>query len=225
LCRYRTIVPVHIPNFSSHLVPAAPIRSSATGCYRKPAQRHGKVSASRLSSSRLANLAARPGQLGGRICFGGAMGRLSSAMRPCYRITAALVAAYLSGGLPADPLSNAPEAIRSSIAAARLHLLGGRREADASPHPTADEPPLPGRRPMPGQHVTRSRMAQPPGNRSRLHIRGAGSDSPCLPLERGSHDLDKDLAVVVRTDDPSMMDLVYADGALAAPRYLPCSAI
>src|ERR1039457_1825023 len=58
-----------------------------------------------------------------------------------------------------------------------LHLLGGRREAGAS-HPTADEPPLPGRRPIPGQHVTHSRMAPPPGSRSRDRIDSCSYATP-----------------------------------------------
>jgi len=54
------------------------------------------------------------------------MGWPSSAMRPRHLITAlpaaAPLAAYLSGGLPADPSSNVPEAISSSIAAARAFI-------------------------------------------------------------------------------------------------------
>ena len=73
---------------------------------------------------------------------------------------------------------------------ARLHLFGGRREADASYHPTADEPPLPGRRSMPGQHVTRSRMAPPPGNRSRQRIDSCAyaTPDPIHPASRLSTD-------------------------------------
>jgi hypothetical protein len=52
----------------------------------------------------------------------------------------------------------------------RPHLRSGRRTADALDHPAADEPPLPGRRPVPGQHVTHGRMAPPPGSRSRYRI-------------------------------------------------------
>src|SRR5580704_17914862 len=52
----------------------------------------------------------------------------------------------------------------------RLHLLGGRLGVGALDHPMADEPPLPGRRPVSGQHVTQGRMAPPPGSRSRYRI-------------------------------------------------------
>ena len=52
----------------------------------------------------------------------------------------------------------------------RPHLRSGRRTADALDRPAADEPPLPGRRPVPGQHVTHGRMAPPPGSRGRYRI-------------------------------------------------------
>lgn len=48
-----------------------------------------------------------------------------------------------------------------------LHLPGRRREASA---PLADEPPLPGRRPLAGQRMTDSRMAPPPGSPGRHRI-------------------------------------------------------
>ena len=50
-----------------------------------------------------------------------------------------------------------------------LHLPGRRREAGAS-GPMADKPPLPGRRPIAGQHMTDSRMAPPPGSCGRCRI-------------------------------------------------------
>ena len=52
----------------------------------------------------------------------------------------------------------------------RLHLLSGRRGARALDHLMADEPPLPGRRPVSSQHVTQGRMAPPPGSRGRYRI-------------------------------------------------------
>jgi len=72
---------------------------------------------------------------------------------------------------------------------ASLHRPGGRREADAS-RPTADQPPLPGRRPIPGQHVAHSRMAPPPGSRSRdrIHSRSYAVPDPIHPASRLSTD-------------------------------------
>jgi len=58
-----------------------------------------------------------------------------------------------------------------------LHLPGRRREAWAS-DPMADEPPLPGRRPMTGQHLTDSRMAPPPGSSGRYRINGCAYATP-----------------------------------------------
>jgi hypothetical protein len=60
----------------------------------------------------------------------------------------------------------------------RLHLLGGRRGAGALDHPMADEPPLPGRRPVSGQHVTQGRMAPPPGSRGRYRIECCACATP-----------------------------------------------
>lgn len=73
---------------------------------------------------------------------------------------------------------------------ARLHLLGRRREA-GSALPVADEPPLPGRRPMPGQDVTHSRMAPPTGSRGQHRIDGRSYPAPDLshPASRLSVDL------------------------------------
>ena len=44
--------------------------------------------------------------------------------------------------------------------------------------PAADEPPLPGRRPVAGQHVTQRRMAPPPGSRSRHRIDSCAHATP-----------------------------------------------
>jgi hypothetical protein len=73
---------------------------------------------------------------------------------------------------------------------ARLPLLGGRRET-GSTLPMADEAPLPGSRPMPGQHVTHSRMAPPPGSCGRHLIDGGSCPAPDLihPASRLSVDL------------------------------------
>ena len=58
-----------------------------------------------------------------------------------------------------------------------LHLPGRRRETGASA-PMADEPPLPGRRPMAGQRMTDSRMAPPPGSRGRYRIDSCAYATP-----------------------------------------------
>ncbi len=72
---------------------------------------------------------------------------------------------------------------------AGLHLPGGRREAGAS-RPTADQPPLPGCRPVPGQRAAQSRMTPPPGSRSRDRIDSwsYATPDPIHPASRLSAD-------------------------------------
>jgi hypothetical protein len=68
---------------------------------------------------------------------------------------------------------------------AHLHLRAGRHEAGisqpmagpAGPHLCLDEPPVAGRRPMPGQQMTRSRVA-PPSNRSQHRIDSCSDAAP-----------------------------------------------
>ena len=67
----------------------------------------------------------------------------------------------------------------------RFHLLDRRRGPGAWDHSEADEPTLPGRRPMPGQHVTHGRMAPPPGHRSRHRI-DSRADATLDPIHRTS---------------------------------------
>jgi hypothetical protein len=68
---------------------------------------------------------------------------------------------------------------------AHLHLRGGRHEAgisqptaDPGPHLRLDELPVLGPRPMPGQQMTHSRVAPPPGNRSRYRIESCADAAP-----------------------------------------------
>jgi hypothetical protein len=77
-----------------------------------------------------------------------------------------------AGGLRLGQASRSSVPVKQLVDRCRtgLHLLGGRRAASALNHPTADEPPLPRRRPVPGQHVTPGRMAPPPGSRGRYRV-------------------------------------------------------
>ena len=66
----------------------------------------------------------------------------------------------------------------SSIAPARAFICSADGVKPTPRVLTADEPPLLGRRPIPSQHVTHSRMAPPPGSRSRHRIDSCAHATP-----------------------------------------------
>lgn len=95
---------------------------------------------------------------------------------------------------PVCGTSSAPSGSHFVIVSARklidrcracLHLPSRRREARA-PDLMAHQPPLPGRRPMAGQHMADSRMAPPPGSCGRYRI-DSYSYATLDPVHHASH--------------------------------------